>query len=325
MDRIRSNGGGWTTLAALFLSAAGVLSACAADDEPTNKKGSEASGAEGGYGGSGGDATTTTSTSSTGGDEIPCPYTGAPLFDPTSLPACPAETCNGGAHCVPNSLVSPEQQAILGDCDPDNKCVPDPFIAAKGAYLAPTCTSFNGSEGRCVSTCVPSVAAQAAILPQDICGVNEVCAPCFDPFTAVETGACRMSCDAGPTTEGPVPLPECCNGNATCVPTGAIPDEDEAKLAQDSCPTDGDGMLCVPNEMLDPTWEPTVHCETSELLQWTYGEEYWEGGCLPSCLGAVQQPGLDQDVCPPHFKCAPCWDPENYGQLTGACPWKGSN
>jgi hypothetical protein len=312
---------------AVLAITAGVFAACASDPAPAPA--SEGDGGDEGWGGWGGDPSTTTTTGS-GGDELPCPYLGEALVDPSGLTPCPSTMCGGGAHCVPTSLVPAEQQASLADCDAESKCVPDPFIATKGNFIPATCSSFMGAEGRCVSTCLPAVQEQLAMLPQDICAQHEICAPCFDPLSGEETGACTLSCDPGPVSEGPVPLPGCCNDKATCVPTAAIPDDQEDKLAPSGCPTGdgGDGapaMLCVPDEMLDPAWQPSIHCETSELIQWTYGEEYWEGGCLPACLGAVQQPGITQSDCPPDYRCVPCWDPESYGQLTGACPWKGSN
>jgi hypothetical protein len=271
-------------------------------------------------------ATSTTATSSSSGQQpLPCPYEGPPVVEPASLPACPTTVCGGGAHCVPTSLLTPDQASSLADCDAQSKCVPDPFIATMGNYIPPACTTVFGSEGRCLSRCIPEVAAQAAALEgAPGCGPSEVCAPCYDPFDQMPTAACTQSCDPGPKEPAPPALPGCCDGKATCVPKAAIPDAQEDKLDDDSCDEDGDNgpaSLCVPNELLDPAWKPTVKCETSWLIQTFKGKEYKEGGCLPGCLGAVQQIGIKQGDCPDGFKCAPCKDPNNGGAPTGACPW----
>src|SRR5687768_17323430 len=129
MDRKRSRRGRWASLVALVALSAGGFAACASD--PPSAAGSDGGGADGGSDGWGGDPSTTTTTGG-GGDELPCPYQGEAIVEPSTLPACPTTLCGGGAHCVPTSLVPAEQQASLADCDAESKCVPDPFIATKG-------------------------------------------------------------------------------------------------------------------------------------------------------------------------------------------------
>src|SRR6185295_6433086 len=122
-----------------------------------------------------------------------CP---TPAIDPSILPAC--TTCGDG-HCVPNAQI-PDASLLsqLGKCDDTSSCVPDVFIETNGKFVAPTCKSVSGVEGRCLSRCLPEVASQAAQLPQDICADTEACVPCYDPLEGTDTGACKISCDTGP-------------------------------------------------------------------------------------------------------------------------------
>ncbi len=313
------------------IAACMVLAAACAGDEETQPPADQndntpgPGGWDGDTGSGSGGGPTSGPTGGSGNTELPCPYDGPPVVEASDFPACPSDTCAGGAHCVPSSLVPAEQAALLGDCDATSKCVPDPFIETMGNTIPATCSSFNGQEGRCLSSCIPQVAAQADMLPQDVCNAFEVCVPCFDPFTQASTGACELMCDPGAVEPAPEPLPSCCDGAATCVPTGAIPEGDQDKLDEDDCPeADEDegieGMLCVPNELLDPTWAPSVQCETSWLIQTFLGSDYAEGGCMPECLGAVQQFGISQGDCPNGSVCAPCRDPDTEGP-SGACPW----
>src|SRR5262245_31635423 len=81
----------------------------------------------------------------TGGMAEPCPHEGPDVLDPSTLMPCPM--CAGGAHCVPATLIPPEYADQLGDCDADNKCVPDDFIKTGGNFIPDTCTSNAGNEG----------------------------------------------------------------------------------------------------------------------------------------------------------------------------------
>src|SRR5262249_4482096 len=126
---------------------------------------------------------------------LTCPWTGPPVVDPAHLPSC-SPAC-GGAHCVPADLVPPTLQALLAACSAGVRA-PDPIIAAGGETVPKSCKSVAGAEGRCMSTCIPQIAEQAALLPKDVCGANEACAPCFDPTSSeptAPTGACSIGCD----------------------------------------------------------------------------------------------------------------------------------
>jgi hypothetical protein len=45
-----------------------------------------------------------------------------------------------------------------------------------------------------MSTCLPSIEAQADVLPVATCASNERCAPCYNP-DATPTGTCSFGCD----------------------------------------------------------------------------------------------------------------------------------
>jgi hypothetical protein len=249
-----------------------------------------------------------------GGDDPPaeaqCPHEGPPLIDPATLPACAP-----GAHCLASGLVPTEMADRLADCpDGQSKCVPDEFIETAGNYVPPTCDSVAGAEGRCLSTALPEVAEQAELLPQSTCEANHLCVPCFSPLDSTETGACRLSCDPGPS-EGPTQLPACCDGRGTCVPASAA-GENADQLGEDECPED-EGLLCAPNVFLEEGGFTPPSCETG-LIQVIFGEEFAEGACLPECLPAVDNFLIGQDGCDEGFKCAPCLNPLT-GEPSGAC------
>lgn len=237
--------------------------------------------------------------------EASCPA----LIDPASLVACGPD-----AHCVDPALVSdPAQASQLGMCaDGANLCVPDTFIRTGGKFTPPSCTSVNGAEGRCLSAVLPDVAAQQDLLPQDSCAATERCTPCFNPIDGTPTGACSLSCDAGPT-QPPVQFAQCCDGRARCVPAASIPDDQEDQLEAAECENEAPGALCVPNEILANGPFPT--CTANSFLLGNY-----TGVCLSDCLDfGIQGLALARGSCANNFKCAPC---EQNGQPTGApgCP-----
>jgi hypothetical protein len=241
-------------------------------------------------------------------DPATCDYDAdcPPVLDPATLASCGAD-----AHCVDPALVTdPNQKAQLGTCTGGTKlCVPDVFIRTGGKFTPATCSSVGGAEGRCLSRVLPAVKAQDALLPQDTCTANERCAPCYDPITGMSTGACNLSCDAGPK-RAPVTFAQCCDARAHCVPSSSIPDDQEDNLDQDSC---ADTNLCVPDQILLGQTIPT--CTASSLLLGSYS-----GVCLSDCFSfGIQGLALARGSCQSGFKCAPC---VQNGQPTGApgCP-----
>jgi hypothetical protein len=221
-----------------------------------------------------------------------CPWTGPPIVDPTTFPSC-SPSC-GGAHCVPAAMVPPAQQGLLATC-PGGFCAPDPIISTAGNYKPPTCSAFNGTpaEGRCMSTCIPSVEAQASELHQHTCANGTLCAPCYDPFTGADTGACHIGCDA--PVNSPYKFPLCCGNQGTCVPTENIPSSEVANLNQDVCPPGA--LLCVPDEMLPGGPGPRV----------CYGLLGAEGRCYSDCLNLGLGQVFPQRDCPNNHTCVPCW------------------
>lgn len=233
-----------------------------------------------------------------------------PMVDPSIFPAC----CDG-AHCVPGAIVPADQAAQLGDCGDDGtgKCVPDTAIESNGFFTAPTCSSLGGAEGRCLSTCLPDVAAQAANLPQATCAATERCVPCCDPFTGQDSGACRVGCDTGPAAEctGVPAFETCCDDSSGhCIPGDLVPDEQESNL--DSCDTaDGSQAFCVPDVMQDPAFAGAA-CVGEPL----FGDPY-DGVCLPECLHIPLAFTMDQATCPDTYLCVPCTNPLT-GEPSGA-------
>jgi hypothetical protein len=229
-----------------------------------------------------------------------------PVVDPSTLPSCGAD-----AHCVDPSLVTdPTEAARLGKCTDGVKlCVPDLFIASGGKFVPKTCASVNGNEGRCLSTVLPEVTKEAALLPQDVCTANERCSPCFNPVDGTATGACNLSCDTGPT-QAAKPFTQCCSARARCVDTTLVPAAEQKSLSQQECTN---AQLCVPDDLLLGSPIPT--CTASSFILGDY-----TGVCLSDCLDfGIQGIALARGSCSNNYKCAPC---TQNGQPTGApgCP-----
>jgi hypothetical protein len=235
-----------------------------------------------------------------------CPHVGAPVLDPTSLPACDP---NGGAHCLSTSLVPAAEAAQLATCA-TGLCVPDSFIESGGEFIPKTCTSLLGAEGRCLDEMIPQVAAELTEIPVDVCQSFERCVPCYDPTTGKSTGACNLSCDPGPT-KPPVQVQTCCSENGTdvgeCLPTTSIPTAEQSNLSQDKCTAAA--TLCVPKEMTSPTFKPMA-CTAEGLLGFLSGTSY-TGVCLSKCLNFGFGSGLEiaQGNCDSVHDCAPCTNP----------------
>jgi hypothetical protein len=243
-----------------------------------------------------------------GGTSAPDCVPGEPPIPVTSLPVC--ELCPD-ARCVPDFALDDDQRSQLLPCSESSTCVPELFIETNGNFTLEKCTSVQGAEGRCLSVCVPAVANQSAVLPQDVCEDGWLCAPCYDPVSGADTGACTQGCDTGPTEE-PVAFPECCDGLGACVPSELVSPEQAGQLGVDSCT--GDGVLCAPRELADPSFQPE-QCDSVGGA---------EGRCLPECLPDIgaQSGVLPQAMCPDGHLCAPCYDPTT-GEDTQACRING--
>jgi hypothetical protein len=256
---------------------------------------------------------------------ITCPYTGPPVINPSPFPSCASSTCQN-AHCIPATLVPPAQQALLAACAGGGLCAPDTIIESANNFVPPTCTSIAGVEGRCVSTCLPSVQAQAIVLPTAGCPTGTVCAPCYDPTApspAPPTGACSIGCDM----PGPSPAPLACQGsniinpgafpscasatcsNAHCLPTQFVPAAQRSLLA--TCA----GGYCTP--------DPIIATANHFMPQVCTSVAGAEGRCISTCLPSIQAVAaiLPTAGCPAGTKCAPCFDPTSANPMlpTGAC------
>jgi hypothetical protein len=241
---------------------------------------------------------------------LSCPYTGPPVVDVKTFPAC-----GDGARCVPTNLVPLAAAAMLKTCD-QGLCAPEKSIAAGGQYLPKTCKSVANAEGRCINVNVPAVDAQKATLPLDTCDTNERCTPCFSPLDGKDTGACKtVSCDAPKPPA--VKFTDCCQGKGTggkCVPAAMVPANQQSKLDANDPSCQG-GQLCAPNESLDPNFKPTT-CTGEALFTGQYS-----GVCISDCvkISFLESLGTSQGNCKGGFTCAPC---SSFGQPTGApgCP-----
>ncbi|MFW6066945.1 MAG: hypothetical protein ACOC97_01300 [Myxococcota bacterium] len=292
-------------------------------NEPLPDGGGQPDGGDPGHdGGTGDDA----GTGDADGERTCTPEPGLGV-DPSSFQT-ECGSCGGTAHCVPESVVPEDARDLLGPCDGSEGelCVPDKFIENSN-YVPIICTSLNGQEGRCMSTCIPQVAEQAALLPQANCDEGEVCAPCYDPTSCEDTDACTQSCDApqeglpahcegggvecpydGPPVVDPSTFAECGGGGAHCVPPSQVPEEQLDLLAD----CEGTSDKCVPDELIESAGQALPDTCSS------VGER--EGRCLHRSIPQVaeQVDLLPQDSCEDDELCAPCYDPRT-GESTGAC------
>jgi hypothetical protein len=311
------NGFGRGASLALALLGMGLLG-CAADTSPYSPGGGGSAGLGPFDSGSGGDlrdsgepiAVDDASVEAGVDASVPdvdagCPWDGVPRYDLTTFEVC---TLCDNAHCVPLGALSEDQIQSLAACDEFSMCVPDSLIVSGGLSVPASCTSLQGAEGRCISLCVPNVAAQADQLPSEGCAADERCAPCFDPITAEDTGACTLSCDPGPGAPATL-FPECCGGLSVCVPTALVAEDQRADLDSTGCA--GSDVLCAPRTLAtDANYVPPACMSIGGT----------EGRCLPACLPSVAADAdrLLQGSCADAHLCAPCYDPLS-GADTGAC------
>ena len=241
-----------------------------------------------------------------------------PLAKPVDVswaPRCPTTVCAGGdSVCLSQpdlvNLAPHVKLDQLGKCDDARYCVPVAIVSQGGRGVPARCTSLNKSEGRCLSRCLPKIGAQSSSLPQDTCSAQELCVPCYDPRTGMDTGACHEGCDSGPT--GPATLyPHCCMDRGLCLPpsVSSVPSLD---LKQDTC---AQGDVCAPLELTQASFKPK-QCDSVGGT---------EGRCLSKCIGgplAALQTRVLTLGCEKTEFCAPCFHPLT-GEETGACSIHG--
>jgi hypothetical protein len=232
-----------------------------------------------------------------------------------SAPKCSMELCPAqDSLCLPalslGNFVPQSTIDLLSRCNDKDVCVPLSLAETGGKALLTKCSSLNGAEGRCISSCVPLVATQAKQLPKDVCQGGDLCAPCYDPRTGEDTLACRQGCDKGPT-EPPKVFDKCCSDRGLCVPPALAADQ-ARNLNNDTC---SEGLLCAPKELADPTFM-AKSCDSIDGA---------EGRCISTCVGgavAKQKDRLPTAGCGQDEVCAPCYDPIT-GEDTGACTVNG--
>jgi hypothetical protein len=230
---------------------------------------------------------------------------------PSEPPATFAPCCGQLGVCVPQGLVPAAQQSLLGQdsCKAGALCAPRAVIEGGATYAPPACTTLGfGSEGRCLPSCLPPVAAQSARLGQSSCGEHELCAPCTDPIKNQSTGSCSLGADHGPAAPE-APVQTCCGGLGHCLPDVLLKQSEREQLGPDSC--SAAQTLCVPDAFAAPDFRPAT-CTASAAGV--------EGRCLPACLPQLgkQLDRLHRDGCAELELCAPCVDPIS-GMATGAC------
>jgi hypothetical protein len=253
-----------------------------------------------------------------------------PMIPMTQVSSCSSMTCTG-AHCLPMDQIPMGTDITqLAKCpDMTSYCTPDDYIATQGKFLVKTCTSLEGAEGRCISTCIPQVAKQIDQLPKDVCMDSERCAPCYNPIDGTNTHACDQGCDMIKNTT-PVTFAKCgiyaMDSSKTpkglCVPKSLVPMNLQG-IPQDTCASD---HLCAPIEKVKdlsynfPTCMPGGAAALLGLMKNMAGQV---GGCVPPYLAGSNASLLTADVCTGGDLCAPCTNPLSTpaNQPTGACPW----
>jgi hypothetical protein len=240
------------------------------------------------------------------------PHEAARTFDP----CCGAGTQARG-RCVPSSLLLQSLAASdlkrLGadSCSAvDTLCIPAPWLDMSSPMPA-SCHATGGFEGRCLSSCLPDVAAQQGSLQQNDCSGGDLCVPCYDPRTGADSGACRIGSDQ--PRDPPQTFGVCCQTRGRCVPRDVLlqsaAESDLAALGMDTC-EDAD-TFCVPQTWLATPRPPAPSCRAPGNL---------EGRCLSTCLAQVakQAASLRQTSCAAAELCVPCYDPRT-GDDSHAC------
>jgi hypothetical protein len=249
-----------------------------------------------------------------------------PMVPNTQVAACSAPMCTG-AHCIPmDQIPMGTDTTTLAKCPDGTFCTPDDYIATQGKFLVKTCTSLEGAEGRCISTCIPQVAKQIDQLPKDVCMDSERCAPCFNPIDGSDTHACTQGCDMI-KNKTPVLFPKCgisamdstMTPRGLCVPKTLVP-MDQQGIPADTCAMD---HLCAPTEKVKDLKYNFPMCTPSGVA--ALGMKNMAGqaaGCVPPYLAGMNASLLMMDTCSAGDLCAPCTVPlSNPLMVSGACPW----
>jgi hypothetical protein len=264
----------------------------------------------------------------------------------------------GPAKCVPNNLIPEHLMPQLNACPEGGSCVPESVLTTMedgGSFTPEICTSIAGLEGRCLSVCLPNVANVMALIPQDVCADDERCAPCIDPLSGEESGACSGSVESECKPES---SDETGTENETSTESSPNIDGDGEEEenpdapdgAQWSCENPPEEPIldvsaliscaedahCLPSatiptefhDMLGTCEDETSLCVPDTMSQ--YGGFFvpptcesisgTEGRCLSLAIPQIAAEGdyLPISTCQPSERCSPCCDPFT-GEETGAC------
>jgi hypothetical protein len=251
----------------------------------------------GGAAGGGGDggACGGTPDSSRGDGGAPAPAAGkCPQVDPIiDVSSFSVEDCGADMLCVDANIVPPAEAAQLTQLKScaKGKCVPKKSVERAGNYVPKSCRSTGDSEGRCLNVGIPKIAEQSSLLPTADCDADERCAPCFDPRSGEDTGACHSaSCDK--PKEPKKVFASCCGSAGRCVPTDVVSGNASSLLTNDSC--SGDTPLCAPAELVGVA-QPQRCSAALGLIS---------GICVSGCTLVIGD--LVQGDCPDGDMCAPC-------------------
>ncbi|MEY4578286.1 MAG: hypothetical protein RL701_2989, partial [Pseudomonadota bacterium] len=133
------------------------------------------------------------------------------------LSAC----CDDTSRCVPEASLSADLRSTFArdSCESGQLCTLEAALRSGDPFVPDVCTTALLGEGRCLPACLPLLAAQLPRLAQNNCREGLLCAPCEDPATGAETGACALGGDRGPTGLAlPIAFPACCKDLGHCVP-----------------------------------------------------------------------------------------------------------
>jgi hypothetical protein len=215
--------------------------------------------------------------------------------DLSKLKDCGGKT--GKGHCFDKTkgMFDPTQLTQPG-CGDGELCVPDNVLTANGKP-AKTCKSFGGQPGACTSLLNQQLNENKDAVPPDVCDADtERCAPCIDPRTGKESGACaalgahEQACTGGKGDK----IELCCHGVGTCVQKSSMPSGDADELKQDTCSKNS--LVCAPSGLVNG--EAPKTCDVLGV----------SGVCLDACFNDMLT-GLKAAArggCGPTEVCIPC-------------------
>jgi len=206
-------------------------------------------------------------------------------------------------HCLPRDLLQSGGTADIGllgrdVCADGDMCVPDVFVDAAGGKPA-ACHVAGEFEGRCLPSCLPAIAQQAASLQQSECLQGFLCSPCYNPIDGSDTGACHIGSDA--PEEPAQRFAACCgtgsSARGVCVPGELLSDAQRTGLAADSCAST---TLCAPSQLLSTSGMKAGSCAVSSVLSSE------PGLCIAQCFTGTLGALLPRANCASDERCVAC-------------------